>query len=930
MPTNDLQKTLLRTIGCLLLSDLMACGVTPQAEEQLGPSAQFRSTSGFATPSRSSEFQRALAALDKVEELSVSSDETPLYIRGQLGYLRVNGRSAPQPENLATIARLFRLSAGELVPSSSQQDELGFTHSRYAQTKDGLPVVGGDVVLHADAQGAIYAINGTARNTAAPQPIPTVSLKHADELAVSHSPSGAFSSGQPRLVYLLPLEGDMRLCWEVEVRGEADGSPSHDRVYVEALSGDIIERHPLIHAALNRKVYTANNTSSLPGMLRRSEGGAPDLDSVINVSYDRLGATSRCYADLFGRDSYDGAGAVLASTVHYGTRYNNAFWDGSQMVYGDGDGGTFGNFATSLDVTAHELTHAVTERTAGLIYRGESGALNESMSDVFGNICEAYQNGTVDARTWMVGEDIYTPGTSGDALRYMDNPTRDGYSTDYYPQRYVGSADNGGVHWNSGIANLAFYLASQGGMHPRGKTSISVPAQGISKTRQIWYRALAYYMSPSTTFQQAQDLTAQAALDLYGAAARDAVLAAWKAVGVGRRAAVCGRGSGGILCALPSGSTLGSSSLWEPSFSNLNDWNSGPQYYSTIQYPDINGDGRSDVCGRGSAGVLCAPSSGSSFAPISLWQSNFSDANGWNNGPEYYSTIKFADVNGDGKADVCGRSSGGIYCALSTGTGFGPNSLWLTDFSDANGWNGGPRYYSTIQFADMNGDGKADVCGRGGGGIHCALSTGTSFGRSSLWQGDFSDANGWGDAQYYSTIRLIDLNGDGKADLCGRGSAGIDCALSSGTGFGPLSVWQGDFSDRNGWATDPHYYSTIQFADLNADGKMDLCGRGNSGMNCALSTGTSFGPSSLWHTEFSDPNGWSSNPRYYSTIQLLDLNGDGKADICGRASSGMACALSNGASFGTLGLWQPEFSDANGWGSGPQYYSTIKSPVISY
>ena len=280
MPTNDLQKMLLHTIGCLILSDLMACGVTPQVEEQLGPSAQFRSTSGFATPSRSAELQRALVGLDRVEELSISSDATPLYIRGRLGHLRVNGGSTPQPENLATIALLFRLSAGELVPASSQQDELGFTHSRYVQTKDGLPVVGGDVVLHADAQGTIYAINGTARNTAAPQPIPTVSLNRAVELAVSQSASGSFASGQPRLVYLLPLEGDMRLCWEIEVQGEADGSPIHDRVYVDALSGDITERHPRIHSALNRKVYTANNTSALPGTLRRSEGGAPDLDSV--------------------------------------------------------------------------------------------------------------------------------------------------------------------------------------------------------------------------------------------------------------------------------------------------------------------------------------------------------------------------------------------------------------------------------------------------------------------------------------------------------------------------------------------------------------------------------------------------------------------------------------------------------------------------
>ncbi|MFL6291331.1 MAG: M4 family metallopeptidase [Thermoanaerobaculia bacterium] len=182
---------------------------------------------------------------------------------------------------------------------------------------------------------------------------------------------------------------------------------------------------------------------------------------MAQAAHDYAGSTYDYYAARYGRDSLNNAGMTLISTVHYG-EVNNAGWTGSQMVYGDGDGSTFGPFSYGLDVVAHELTHGVTQYTSNLTYLGESGALNEAMSDIFGAATEAYFRG-LSSNTWKVGEDIYTPGTPGDALRYMNNPTLDGASRDYYPSRYTGSADNGGVHWNSGIANLAFYLIVQGG-----------------------------------------------------------------------------------------------------------------------------------------------------------------------------------------------------------------------------------------------------------------------------------------------------------------------------------------------------------------------------------------------------------------------------------------------------------------------------------
>src|SRR5690606_8023468 len=138
------------------------------------------------------------------------------------------------------------------------------------------------------------------------------------------------------------------------------------------------------------------------------------------------------------------------------------------------------------------------------------------------------------------------------------------------------------------------------------------------------------------------------------------------------------------------------------------------EYYGTIAFPDVNGDGRADLCGRGAGGVWCATSTGGSFTNLSLWNSSFSDGNGWNTGPEYYETLQFPDVTGDGRADVCGRGAGGIWCAASTGSSFVDIALWNSSFSDANGWNAGPEYHGTLQFPDVNGDGKADVCGRGG------------------------------------------------------------------------------------------------------------------------------------------------------------------------------------------------------------------------
>ena len=348
--------------------------------------------------------------------------------------------------------------------------------------------------------------------------------------------------------------------------------------------------------------------------------------------------------------------------------------------------------------------------------------------------------------------------------------------------------------------------------------------------------------------------------------------------------------------------------------------------------------GQLAVCGRGAAGIDCAISAGSaSFGPLVTEQAGFSDGALWNGSPSYYGTIQFPDVDGDGRADVCGRGSAGVDCALSSGASFGALGTWQAGFSDAASWGSAPAYWATIRFPDVDGDGKADVCGRGTAGIQCALSSGQSFAAMTVWQADFSDAQKWGSLPaYWATIQFPDVDGDGKADVCGRGVAGIRCALSDGTAFGVSSVWQADFGDAAQWSGSASYYATIQFPDVNGDGKADVCGRGAGGIRCALSDGTSFGASSVWQADFGDAAGWGSSPAYWATIQFPDVDGDGKADVCGRGVAGIRCAVSDGGSFGTSTVWQPDLGGAadDGGAGGASwgleaYYATIQFPLLT-
>ncbi|RKH14965.1 peptidase M4 [Corallococcus sp. CA053C] len=509
---------------------LAACGV---GDTDSNPSNDLQK------PDEVADVQNALSVIPGAQIVGTNADGTPHTIQGRLGQADrpLTGFAAADVHtaiagSMPGIASLFRLNASDLQVRKVSVDEQGVSHIRYAQTLNGLPVVGEELVVHVDRSGSIYGANGSARSGGQVSARPVVSSEAATTAALRDTQASSLAATGTRLVYIRAQDDQrLRLAHEVTVTGVSALMPVRDRVYVDAINGAILTRTPEIHTALNRKLYSANNGTSTPGTLKRSEGGAATGDSHVDTNYDMLGYTYNCYKTLFNRDSLNNAGTALISTVHYSTNYVNAYWDGTQMVYGDGDGVNSIELGKDADVTVHELTHAVTSFESNLTYSGQSGGLNEAMSDTFGAVCESWNTGwATGADIWKVGEDVWTPGTAGDALRYMDDPAKDGSSKDW-AANVTSSTD---VHYSSGVPNLAFALLSKGGTHPRGRSTIVVPAIGVEKAARIWYKANTDIYTAGTTFAQAKTWTVQAAVALgYDAATQAAVTAAWEAVGVG-------------------------------------------------------------------------------------------------------------------------------------------------------------------------------------------------------------------------------------------------------------------------------------------------------------------------------------------------------------------------------------------------------------
>jgi len=448
-------------------------------------------------------------------DLEASWDEeigVPRFLSG-----RIPTPPGPDPEG---IARAFfhqykglysmRDPDAELSTLRVAADRIGMDHVRFQQVYQGLPVFGVQMIAHLRGK-QITSVNGGYIPDIEVSVEPALSGEEAVQVAqedLGDEEAVLSREGTELGIY---RDGEAaHLAWRLEL---FSSDPLGRWVYfIDAHQGGILLKFNNMDPAKSVRTYDAGGGTTLPGtcvMATPSDPSCTGADSVAQNTHNNASDVYDYYFNTFGRDSYDDAGATLTSTVHYYVNYNNAFWNGTQTVYGDGDGTTFSPLGQDLDIVTHEWTHAVTQYTANLWYIHQSGALNESYSDVF-----AAMNDN-DGDEWWMGEASYTPRTPGDALRYMDNPPLGNQPDHWDEYLYLPvEADAGGVHINSGIPNKAAWLIANGGTHP--DSLISVTGIGRTKTEQIFYRTLTEYLTPTSRFLDAAYASRQACRDLIG------------------------------------------------------------------------------------------------------------------------------------------------------------------------------------------------------------------------------------------------------------------------------------------------------------------------------------------------------------------------------------------------------------------------------
>ncbi|MFF7126314.1 M4 family metallopeptidase [Streptomyces sp. NPDC008240] len=472
-------------------------------------------------------------------------------------------------------------------------DRNGTQHVRYERTYHRLPVLGGDFVVHLAPSGAFRSADRATRSRIALSSIvPKVSGPKAADLAVNALRAVNLGDAlknlkaRPELI-VDALHGAPKLAWRTNAVGQDSlGNPVARTVLTDARTGAQIDAWDSIETATGdgKSLYggtvplettqsgssyqlkdpTRGNTytgdaenktdlcffgicfSRAPATLftdadnHWGTGANSDRSSAAVDAQYGTNETWDYYKNVQGRNGIAGDGKGSYNRVHYGNNYNNAFWDDSCfcMTYGDGDGSTFGPLV-ALDVAGHEMSHGVTSKTAGLTYSGESGGLNEATSDILGTMVEWYANNPSDPGDYLIGEKIVKSGFGKPALRFMDKPSKDGNSADYWSSS-VGNLD---VHYSSGVANHFAYLLAEGsGAKTINGVSYDSPTYngstvtgiGRDKVGKIWYRALTVYMTSSTNYKGARTATLSAAKDLYGAGSAEynAVAAAWSAVNV--------------------------------------------------------------------------------------------------------------------------------------------------------------------------------------------------------------------------------------------------------------------------------------------------------------------------------------------------------------------------------------------------------------
>jgi thermolysin len=480
----------------------------------------------------------------------------------------------------------------ELVVSRVFVDELSMAHTRVQQTLGGVPIFEAEAIVHLNRDGSVFGVTENLVRTA-PRGLttkPTLEPVVAIDRVLGDYDCPDCVTEPPKADLYVLLRGSPRLVYRVAFsREDGTASTSMPVVFVDAHTGEKVWEYDNLQTATGQSLYSGSvtiatyqksgtyymedtsrklatrdnkNTPSSFGVLLGLAGSTYDITdtddtwgaspaTAQNLGVEAHNNSAKVYDYLksaHNRDGIDGTGGpssftghdgttkLVVSRIRYGSKYNNAFWNGSVMTYGDGDGSTFTPLIT-LDICGHEMTHGVTERTANLTYSGESGALNEAISDIMGAMVERFARGESE-NTWKIGEEAYTPNVAGDALRDMANPhnaSNNGYTADddpdHYSERYTGSSDNGGVHINSGIVNKMFYLLAVGGSHHLGGSMVGI---GADKAAAIVYKALTAYMTSSTNFAQARTAMLNACAALYGSGSPEytAVGQAWSLVGV--------------------------------------------------------------------------------------------------------------------------------------------------------------------------------------------------------------------------------------------------------------------------------------------------------------------------------------------------------------------------------------------------------------
>lgn len=493
-------------------------------------------------------------------EAAFDENGTPSYLSavagGQVVAVVHTPEQAAQLLQKGLLAQHYRLAPQtSLALVSDETDANSHRYLKLQQRHTGLPVLGKQVVVQLRPDGALDGIHGHLE--------PELSVQA--EAGLSADAAVALASrglGRAALPPVLSIWVDEKRQAHLVYEARVLLGRSFQRMLISAIDGRVLIEHSLSYTALSREIYDLKKVclkdgSELPGALLCREGGTT-ADASGTRAYNASGKVYWFYSRMWGRDSFDNKGSKLVSSVHAtfdngmgGCSGENAAWISepfNQMVYGDGGmfGLTLKDLTLGFDVAAHEMTHAVTSTTSNLEYLNEPGALNEAMSDIMAAAAESWvasgggatgnpATWTTSANTWKIGEDVAgILFASVGALRLMNEPTKDGMSKDYYPERNTGAADNGGVHTNSGIANLAFYLLTVGGKHPRAKTTVEVSGLGIEKTTQIFNLANTRLFGMKTTFEDARYATAKAAETLYGRCALEwqNVHRAWDAVAV--------------------------------------------------------------------------------------------------------------------------------------------------------------------------------------------------------------------------------------------------------------------------------------------------------------------------------------------------------------------------------------------------------------